>query len=127
MADFDDLAHRYIAAFNETDPARRLGRVAELFTPDAGYTDPLAEVTGHDGIAGFIGAAQRQLAGFEFRLHGPVDAHHTQARFRWVAGPAEALDGPGDAPVVGFDVVVTGADGRIERVHGFLDAVPAST
>ncbi|TCK21042.1 nuclear transport factor 2 family protein [Pseudonocardia endophytica] len=126
MTDFTDLAQRYIAAFNESDDATRHDRIAGLFTPEATYTDPMAAVAGHDGIAGFVGAARTQLAGFEFRLLGPVDAHHDQARFRWEAGPTEVLDGPGDAPVIGFDVVVAGDDGRIAAVHGFLDAVPAA-
>ncbi len=124
MTDFDDVARRYIAAFNEGDDAARKDRIADLFTADATYTDPMADVSGHDGIGAFLTAAREQLAGFEFRLLGPVDAHHGQARFRWEAGPSELLDGPGDAPVIGFDVVVTGDDGRITRVHGFLDAVP---
>ena len=126
MTDFDDLARRYIAAFNESDDAARRDRIARLFTPDATYTDPMADVAGHDGIDGFVGAARSQLAGFEFRLLGPVDAHHDQARFRWEAGPTDVLDGPGEAPVIGFDVVVTGDDGRITSVHGILDAVPAA-
>ena len=126
MTDFDNLARRYIAAFNESDEAARKDLIAAVFTPDATYTDPMADVSGHDGIGAFLGAAREQLSGFEFRVLGPVDAHHGQARFRWEAGPTEVLDGPGDAPVIGFDVVVTGDDGRITRVHGFLDAVPAA-
>lgn len=125
MTDFDDIARRYIAAWNETDPTARKQKVAELWSTTGTYTDPLAAVAGHDGIDGFIGAAQAQFPGFEFRLLGPVDAHHGQARFRWQAGPPELLDTGGDAPVIGFDVVVTGPDRRIEHVYGFLDAVPA--
>ena len=123
MTDFDDIARRYLSVFNETDPAARRRQVADLFTPAASYTDPLAEVTGVDGIDGFVAAAQAQLAGFEFRLLGPVDAHHDQARFRWAAGPAGSTP-DADAPVVGFDVVLTTPDGRIDRVLGFLDAAP---
>ncbi len=114
MTDFTDLAQRYIAAFNQTDPVARKQQVASLFATDATYTDPLADVAGHDGIDAFLGAAQQQLAGLEFRLDGPVDAHHGQARFRWAAGP-----------VVGFDVVVVDDEGRIRSVYGFLDAVPS--
>ena len=121
MTDFDDIAHRYIDLWNETDPVARRRKVAALWTPEGTYTDPLADVTGHDAIDGFVAAAQQQLEGFEFRLLGGVDAHHGQARFRWEAGPVGA-----DAPVVGFDVVVADADGRLERVHGFLDAAPTA-
>lgn len=124
MTDFTALARRYVDAFNEQDPAARKAVVAELFTTDCGYTDPLAEVTGHDGVDGFLAAAQDKLPGFEFRLLGDVDAHHNLARFRWQAAPPEVLAAGGEPPVVGFDVVVV-RDGRICRVHGFLDAVPA--
>jgi len=123
MTDFTALAHRYLAAFNETDPTARKEQVAALFAADATYTDPLADVSGHDGIDGFLGAAQQQLAGFTFRLVGDVDAHHGQARFRWAAGPSELV--VDDAPVVGFDVIVADDDGRIRSVYGFLDAVPS--
>ncbi|MBW0103354.1 nuclear transport factor 2 family protein [Pseudonocardia sp. KRD291] len=126
MTDFDDVARRYIDVFNETDPAARRQKVAALWTAGGTYTDPLADVAGHDGIDGFVAAAQAQLAGFEFRLLGPVEGHHDQARFRWEAGPTGALGGGAEAPVVGFDVVVTDADGRVERVHGFLDRAPAA-
>jgi hypothetical protein len=113
------LIEKYIAAWNETDPASRRRLVDEVFAPDAAYTDPMAAVTGRDQIAAMIAAAQGQFAGLEFRLAGPVDAHHDIARFTWHLGPRDA------APVVvGFDVAVI-AEGRIETVHGFLDKVPA--
>jgi hypothetical protein len=55
-----------------------------------------------------------------FRLAGPVDAHHDQARFTWELGPDGA-----DALVVGFDVAQRDSDGRLALVLGFLDKVPA--
>ena len=63
---------------------------------------------------------QGQFPGFVFTPAGPVDAHHQQARFTWGLGPAGA-----EPVVVGFDVAVTGDDGRITTVLGFLDKVPA--
>ena len=68
-----------------------------------------------------IAAVQDQFPGFTFRLAGPVDGHHGQARFGWELGPDE-----GAAPIAGFDVAVTDGAGRIRRVHGFLDRVPAA-
>ena len=119
MTDHTQLATRYIAAWNETDPAARLDAVAALYTPDARYVDPVADVRGHDGISELIGAVQGQFPDFEFRLSSAVDAHHDQSRFTWDLGPAGA-----DAPVTGFDVVVTDGDGRIRAVHGFIDRMP---
>ena len=116
---FDRLAQRYIAAWNETDPGTRARAVAELYAEDARYTDPLVDAEGREAISATIGAVQQQFPGFVFRLAGPVDAHHDQARFTWTLGPVG-----GDAPIVGFDVVVTDEHGRIATVLGFLDRVP---
>ncbi|WP_369137898.1 nuclear transport factor 2 family protein [Modestobacter versicolor] len=117
---FDTLAQRYIAAWNETDPAARRAAVAELYAEDARYTDPMVDAQGREAIAATIGAVQQQFPGFRFRLAGPVDAHHDQARFSWELGPADAAE----APVVGFDVAVRDDAGRLTSVLGFLDRVP---
>ncbi|MFI0720448.1 nuclear transport factor 2 family protein [Streptomyces sp. NPDC021224] len=119
MSDIQQLAEQYIAAWNETDPAARRAAIGAVFAADARYTDPLADVTGPDALDAVIGAVQAQFAGLVFTL-GPVDAHHHIARFTWELGPAG-----GESLVVGFDVIATGEDGLIERVHGFLDKVPA--
>jgi hypothetical protein len=116
-----DLAARYLAAWNETDATARRAAVDALFTEDARYTDPLADVAGREAIAATIAAVQGQFPGFVFRLAGPVDGHHDQLRFTWHLGP----DGK-EAPIAGFDVAVTDGAGRIRSVLGFLDRVPAA-
>ena len=115
-----DLAGRYLAAWNATDPAARRALVEEVFAEDVTYTDPLADVAGRDGLAATIAAVQAQFPGWVFRLAGPADAHHHQLRFTWHLGPDGA-----EPPVIGSDVAVTDADGRIRTVLGFLDRVPA--
>jgi hypothetical protein len=121
MINFDELAQRYIDTWNQTDPDVRRTAVAQLYTADASYTDPLAAAEGHDGSAAMIGAVQDRFPGFTFRLAGPVDGHHNQARFGWELGPAGA-----EAPIIGFDVAVIDDSGRIQTVLGFLDKVPAA-
>ncbi|KPC59533.1 nuclear transport factor 2 family protein [Streptomyces chattanoogensis] len=113
-------ADRYFAAWNATDEAVRAKAVAEAFTDDVTYTDPLADVAGHAGLAALIGGAQAQFQGLVFRPLGAVDGHHDIARFGW-----ELVAGDGSAPVAGFDVVRLAEDGRIRSVSGFLDRVPA--
>src|SRR3954464_5839029 len=122
MTTFDNIADAYIIAWNTRDAAERERAVAAAFAPGATYTDPLADVSGRDAIAELIGGAQQQFAGWTFRLVGPVDGHHGQARFTWALGP----DGEGDPPVVGFDVVTLDDAGLITSVLGFLDRVPAA-
>ncbi|GAA3386995.1 nuclear transport factor 2 family protein [Cryptosporangium minutisporangium] len=121
MSDIEQFVTRYLAAWNETDPARRRAEIDAVWADDALYIDPLVVARGREEIDATIGAVQAQFPGFVFRLAGPVDAHHQQARFQWELGPAG-----GEALVVGFDVAVLAEDGRIGQVYGFLDKVPAA-
>ena len=116
----NDVITRYLGCWNETDPAARRTLIEQTWADGASYTDPLGEAQGRDEIDAAIAAAQDQFPGFVFTLAGPVDAHHRQARFTWGLGPEGA-----DPLIVGFDVAVTGDDGRLVTVLGFLDKVPS--
>jgi hypothetical protein len=118
--DFQQVAERCIATWNETDPVARREEIDELWAPDARYIDPMTVAVGREAIDATIGAAQGQFAGLTFALSGPVDAHHDQARFGWSLGPAD-----GEPLVVGFDVAVRDGNGQLSMVLGFLDRVPA--
>ncbi|MFI9051614.1 nuclear transport factor 2 family protein [Streptomyces sp. NPDC053427] len=113
---------RYFAAWNATDAAVLDKAVAEAFADDATYTDPMADVAGHEGLAALIAGAHAQFPGFVFRPLGDVDGHHDLARFGWEL----VNEADGSAPVAGFDVVRLDKDGRIRSVCGFLDRVPPS-
>jgi hypothetical protein len=122
VTDFNELARRYVAVWNEPEPGQRARAVAELWTEDGTYTDPLAAVAGHDGIAAVIAGARQMFPGHVFILLDGVDGHHDVARFGWELVPASG----GESVAVGFDVAVVGADGRLRAVHGFLDKAPAA-
>lgn len=112
------LVESYIAIWNEVDAAARQALIAETWTEDAVYTDPLADVTGHAGIDGLVAAVQVQFPGLVFRRTGEVDTHHAFIRFSWEAGPEGA-----SAVIAGTDVALMD-DGQLRRVVGFLDLVP---
>jgi hypothetical protein len=119
MNDFTAVAERYIDTWNEADPSARRRAIEELWAEDGRYVDPLAVAEGRTAIDATIGAVRAQFPGFVFRLAGPVDGHHDQARFTWELGQ------PGAEPlVVGFDVAVLDEKGRLQTVLGFLDKVP---
>jgi len=114
-----DIVEHYLATWNATG-AERDALLAEHWSPEVTYVDPLADVNGTAALATVIDAVQAQFPGFTFRQVSAPDAHHRQLRFTWGLGPRD------DEPVViGFDVVVLDEDGRIEDVRGFLDRVPA--
>jgi hypothetical protein len=120
MSDLTKQAEQYIDMWNEKDAATRRQLIEQLWASEGRYVDPLAAVTGRDGIDGVVQAVQGQFPGMSFTLLGPVDAHHDQARFGWALGLPGA-----EAVVVGFDVIEVDADGQIRTVLGFLDKVPA--
>jgi hypothetical protein len=115
------LVQRYLAAWNATDPAERRAAIEAVFAPEARYVDPLADVTGTEALDALIAGAQQQFPGMRFTPVGDIDAHHDVCRFQWGLGPEGA-----EPLVIGFDVAVVGADGRITGVAGFLDKVPGA-
>ena len=118
---YQDAVTRYFEAWNAREPETLAKAVAEAWAPQGGYSDPLAEVRGHEGITAVITAAQAQFPGFAFRLTGTVDGHHDTARFSWEL----VSESDGAAPVAGSDVITLDAENRIVAVLGFLDRVPA--
>ncbi|MEU2968150.1 nuclear transport factor 2 family protein [Streptomyces ardesiacus] len=117
---YEDAVARYLEAWNAA-PDAVAKAVAAAWTEDGRYTDPLADVRGHEQIAAVVAAVHEQFPGFSFRLSGAVDGHHDTARFSW-----ELVSGTdGAAPVAGFDVITLDDEGRIRSVFGFLDRVPA--
>lgn len=122
MTAHQDAVQRYFTAWNTTGPEELEKAVAAAFTEDATYTDPLADVRGHDGLVAAISGAHQQFPGFGFRLTGTPDAHHDLVRFTW-----DLVSGAdGSAPAAGFDVIRLDGDGRISSVSGFLDRVPGA-
>jgi hypothetical protein len=116
----NDLIERYLACWNETEPAARRKLIDDLWAEEASYIDPMAEAHGRDAIDATIAAVQGQFPGLVFTPVGSVDAHHRQARFTWGLGPEGV-----EPIVIGFDVAVADGDGRLTTVLGFLDRVPS--
>ncbi|WP_155069239.1 nuclear transport factor 2 family protein [Streptomyces taklimakanensis] len=115
----EDVVRQYLATWNATGDERAT-LLSAHWSPDVTYTDPMAEVSGHEGISSIVDGVQAQFPGSVFTRVGEADAHHRQVRFRWGLGPEGA-----EPLVIGFDVLVLDESGRIQDVRGFLDKVPA--
>ncbi|WP_406384844.1 nuclear transport factor 2 family protein [Streptomyces sp. NBC_01618] len=121
MTAYEDAVQRYFAAWNAATAEDLEKAVAAAFTETATYTDPLADVRGHEELTATIDGAHEQFPGFEFRPTGTPDGHHDIVRFSW-----ELVSTDGSAPVAGSDVLRLADDGRIASVSGFLDRVPGA-
>jgi len=117
MTDMTRLVDRYIDMWNEADAGRRQTLIAEVWTPDALYLDPVLRGDGRDGIHAMVGQVHERFPGHAFRRTSDVDAHNDRVRFGWELAPA------GGPPVVkGVDFALV-ADGKLAAVTGFFDAV----
>lgn len=114
------VAQQYIAAWNETDAARRGALIARTRSTDATYVDPLMAGHGHAELDALMAGVQARFPDFRFTLIGEPDGFGDQVRFSWGLGP----DGE-DAPIKGTDFVRLEA-GRLKSVTGFLDQTPAA-
>ncbi len=121
MSNHHDIAERYLAIWNEGDDARRRAMMTDTWAEDARYSDPLMQGEGRDGIAAMIAGARAQFPGHRFSLAGSPDAHGANLRFSWTLAP----EGGGAAVARGTDFAVLDAAGRLARVTGFLDQLPA--
>jgi len=121
MGNANQLVVSYLAAWNETNPARRRELVAQTWGGCGSYVDAHRHGEGHDGIDAMIATAQGMFPGYRLRLVSKIEAHNGNFRFSWAAGGAEG------APLflAGTDFATVGEDGRITAVVGFVDASPA--
>jgi hypothetical protein len=120
MSDITTVVHNYIAMWNEAIPEERRAIIAETFSDDASYLDPLMSGAGRDGIDSMVAAAQAQFPGTRFELTSGPDAHHDRVRFAW---RMIAADG-GAALAAGVDFATVAQDGRLRAVTGFLEPAP---
>ncbi|HEX4369643.1 MAG TPA: nuclear transport factor 2 family protein [Rhodopila sp.] len=121
MIDAQTLAQRYIATWNEIEPAARRRLIDGLWTEDACYADPMMKADGQVGISALIGGVHSKFPGYRFALAGQPDGHGPYVRFSWTLAPAD-----GQVVARGTDFAAVAPDGRLAQVTGFLDQVPAA-
>jgi hypothetical protein len=118
MTDVANVIDNYISTWNEADPERRRRLIAQTWSEDASYLDPLMSGEGQDGIDVMIAAAQSQLPGHRFELVDGPDAHNDRVRFTWQLVPEQG----GGVVAFGYDFGTLAPDGRLQAVTGFLSA-----
>ncbi|MFL5266453.1 MAG: nuclear transport factor 2 family protein, partial [Stellaceae bacterium] len=117
MDNLTELIDRYIAMWNETDAGRRRVLIAQTWTEDARYIDPMLQAEGQASIDAMICGVHERFPGHRFRRTSEPDAHHDRVRFAWELAPEGA-----PAVVKGTDFAVV-ADQRLRSVTGFFDQV----
>ena len=134
----ETLAEKYMALWNEPDADRRRRMIAELWTEDGRHIlqppeeirgiaaqpgiglTAILEARGHEEIEARVVSAYEHWVGSEglsFRGRDDAERLGDVVKFHW-----EAVSPDGEVTGVGLDVLVLGADGRIERDYTFVVA-----
>jgi len=116
QAELEPIA-AYGAAWSEPDATARLTLLRQAWAVDAVYCDPLAEVSGREGLSDHIGQFHAAMPGARIELTSEPVRHHDSAFFRWTLTDAE-----GAVVMTGFDVVQLDRTGLIARLTGFFDS-----
>jgi uncharacterized protein len=120
MTTIDEFAARYIAVWNEPDPAARDATVGGLWSADAQACTSANEYRGVSAIAGRVAAAYEKFVageGFVFKAARPAEAHHDGIRIHWEMVPAAG----GDAVSGGVQFLLLDADGLVRFDYQFID------
>jgi SnoaL-like domain len=111
-----ELIDRYCAVWNETSPGRRAELLAQVWAPDATYTDPTVHTTTLDELLTHIENVRTRRPGSRVLRTSAIDFHHGLARFSW-----RVVQEDGAALPEGLDVAELSSDGkRIQRIVGFF-------
>jgi hypothetical protein len=104
----------YVAAWNETDDAKRDELLAASVSSDLWYRDPMLEADSREAFSGVLAFVQQNFPGHMLTRTSEVDGHRDLVRFNW------ALGLPGEAPAfAGVDVAKYDGEGKLHRIIGF--------
>jgi hypothetical protein len=136
MTDPNELAERYVAVWNEPDPAAREQLIASLWTETGmqllrppeelrGRAAELAmtstlEVRGHEQLRARVARAHEEFVatgGHVFKTAGPAERIRDVVEFRWEMVPAAG----GEVAGGGLEILLLGDDGRIREDYQFID------
>jgi hypothetical protein len=124
MDDAHIWADRYVAVWNESDPARRRQRVADLWGTSGQSLHRTLDPRGVDAITARVTQSyDKWLAqrGLRFHASGQPQGHHDVVMCNWAMG---APDG-GDVVSLGLSFLLLDASGRLHSDLQFAEPPPA--
>jgi len=115
--DAKELVERYVAVWNEADPAARRDRIRSLWAPDGTTCHRLLEARGHAAIeARVTGSWEKWLreGNYIFRPN-KVARHHNAVKFDWVMVTVPG----GDVAAPGLSFLLLDPQGCIQADYQF--------
>jgi hypothetical protein len=119
MNDANQIAERYVAVWNETDPNARSRAIAELWVPDGVHFVGSREAQGYDALEKRIAGSHEKNVrdgGYRFITTPNAKALRNAVTFGWEMIPA----GGGNVAAAGLQFLILDEHGRILVDYQFI-------
>ncbi|MEO1287860.1 MAG: hypothetical protein AAFV93_08830 [Chloroflexota bacterium] len=109
-----------LETWNISEPSKRQLAVSEALSPDFYYSDPHRSepIRAHSDFLDFLTMFRANVPNVNVSLLSPPDSHHNHARCRFI------MKRNGQTFSSGTYIFEFDADGRINRMIGFMDQEP---
>jgi hypothetical protein len=115
-----EVYQTYVAAWDEPDLTNRDHLLIRSLAKDATVAYLTFEATNRAEVSTYIGRLHKRFPGLRARQHSGIEEHHGWLRVAW-----RFLWADGSPIRDGVDVAEVASDGRLGRVVGFHDPLPA--
>jgi hypothetical protein len=117
VTNFNQIAERYVASWNEEDPDVRHKLVEELWAENGTYYNRLFVVSGREMIETAVGRAHEEYfsKGFSFRSQNDAYGHHQGLKFGWVM----VSTATGEVDTYGQEFILLDDEGKISVDYMF--------
>lgn len=114
---YNAIADRYMATWNESDPGIRRKLIDEVWAEDGAYYNRLFVARGRDIIEAAVTAAHNEYfaKGFSFKSQNDAYGHHKGVKFGWVM----IYTATGEVDTFGQDFVILDDEDRIVADYQF--------
>jgi hypothetical protein len=117
VTNFNQLAERYVASWNEEDPDVRHKLVEELWAENGTYYNRLFVVSGREMIETAVAREHEEYfqKGFSFRSQNDAYGHHKGLKFGWVM----VSTATGEVDTFGQEFILLDDEGKISVDYMF--------
>lgn len=109
-----ELVQHHFEIWNETDQAKRIAAMGNIYASDIEMTDRHFIANGNEEVDQLIAGLQQKNPVFKFTVKS-VETHHNIIRVYWQNGPKSKPD-----TVTGMDMFVI-ENGKVQKLYVFVD------
>ena len=119
MSAYEENLAKMLSVWNTTDEAEQRALVDAALEHNVHFVDPNHNIIGRDAFLAMVKQVQAQVPGANYGRNSAIDMQNNFCRYHWKIdmGDKRLMDG--------FDVTEVNDHGKITKVIGFFQRLPA--